>query len=314
MTKLLYLTSSSYSGSTLFTFLANQHPQLVSIGELEGWDYGADEYYCSCGALIEACPFFSYVASEYSKNNLAFDTRNFGTKLRFSNNDKLNRYLTSALPYIQSGVVEKVRDSLLRHTPGMAKKLKNALDSNKVFIDAALRYSNADVFLDATKNPFRIRMLGRIKGLELSILYLVRDIRGVVASNVRKKDVQPAVAASQWLTDQENILRVLSEFPEVMRLYYEDLCSDANQELGRIYEALRIDPFRFTGDIRLGEHHILGNVMRVSDVSEIRKDERWKSELDREQIREVEGIAQQYLETGGSQDVKQVIKHYLGNI
>lgn len=307
----MYLTSSSYSGSTLFTFLVNQHPELFTIGELEGWDYGDSQYHCSCGTLIDECVFFQYIRENYRKKGLAFSTRNFGTRLRLAGNSRINRYLTCAIPYLRYTEIEKMRDTVLWHLPGLKKRYNNAVDSNRIFVNSSLEYSHASVFVDATKNPFRLRMLSNINEFDLKILYMARDIRGVVASNVRKKNVSVEAAAKQWLAEQENILRVLREYPGYMSIYYEDLCTHTNAELSKLYAHLGVQDYSFEGNIREGEHHILGNVMRVSDVNDIRLDERSKTELSKGQIALIEEIAWHYLETCDNQDVYKVVSHYL---
>ena len=311
MTKLLYLTSSSYSGSTLFTFLVNQHPDIFTIGELEGWDYKNEEYKCSCGELIEACPFFTDMAKMFSQHNLDFSTRNFGTKLKLSTNDKINRYLTSSIPHLDFSLLEKVRDLIVSHLPGFGKTVQNTKRSNKLFVESALNYSGAKVFVDATKNPYRLRMLKDLEGIDLQVLYMVRDVRGVVASNVRKKGISIKVATLKWLREQENILRVVDEFPGAMCLHYEDMCTDPVSTLSKIYADIGVDNYTFSGDIRSGEHHILGNAMRVTNVSEIHLEERWKGELGNSAVDEIERICRDYVAVRNNRKLKEIVFHYI---
>lgn len=312
MTRLLYLTSSSYSGSTLFTFLVNQHPDIFTIGELEGWDYGNEKYRCSCGELIETCPFFTNMGSVFNQHGLIFGTRHFGTKLKLSNNDTINRYLTSSIPHLDFSLLEKARDLAVRHIPGFSKIIKNTKQSNKLFIESALNYSGAKVFVDATKNPYRLRMLKDIDGIDLQVLYMVRDVRGVVASNVRKKGISIKAATLKWLREQRNILRVLDEFPDAMRLYYEDMCIDPVATLSHIYAGMGLDNCIFSGDVRSGDHHILGNAMRVTNVNEIHLDERWRNELDVATVDEIKRICREYVSDKNNRRLNEVVFHYVG--
>ncbi|MET0081755.1 MAG: hypothetical protein ABW079_01990 [Sedimenticola sp.] len=311
MLKLLYLTSSSYSGSTLFTFLVNQHPSIFSIGELEGWDYGDAEFKCSCNSLIEDCPFFKEVAKEYEKKSLSFSTKNFGTKLILSKNKTVNRYLTSGIPYLQFSPLEHARDYVLRHLPLLKDRFRIARDSNTAFVRKSLEYSDADVFLDATKNPYRLRFLSTISDFDLTVLYMVRDFRGVVASNIRKKHIDAEFGIDQWIHEQETILRILKEYPRVEKLYYEDLCKFTNSSLNEVYNLMGLDEYRFDGDFRKGDHHILGNTMRVSNVNEISLDQRWKTELDKKQIDLITDKAYTYSTNGKNSELRNIVKHYL---
>lgn len=310
MTKLLYITSSSYSGSTLLTFLLNQHPEMFTIGELEGWNFGSSDYKCSCGEFIQKCPFFNHMGNIFSKNDLNFKMHDFGTKLKFSNNGKINSYLTCSLPGFNSSKLEKIRDKVLWGTPIARDKYIACIKSNSIFIKTSLEYSSAKVFVDATKNPFRIRLLNTVPDMSLSVMYLVRDIRGVVASNVRKKGVSVTDAAKHWISDQEDISRLISEVPKYFVVFYEDLCKNTNPVLNEIYQKVGISEWQFDGDVREGEHHILGNEMRVTNVNEIKFDERWKTELTANQIIEIEDIAKDYMSRNNNQ-VSEIISHYI---
>ena len=51
------IETSSYSGATLLAFLLGAHPQIATIGEMDGLipRENPDEYFCSCGQLIKRC-------------------------------------------------------------------------------------------------------------------------------------------------------------------------------------------------------------------------------------------------------------------
>ena len=294
----------------MLTFLLNQHPEMFTIGELEGWDFGAAEYKCSCGKLIYECPFFKNMKDVFHENNLSFKMNDFGTKLKLSDNVKINSYLTSALPVVRNSKLEHIRDILLQHLPFTRKKYESAIKSNTIFINTSLKYSDSKVFVDATKNPFRIRFLKNIPDISLYVVYLVRDIRGVVASNVRKKGISVKEAAIHWLRDQEDISRVLSEVHNAFIIYYEELCSNTNPVLNDIYNHVGISDYSFEGDVREGEHHILGNEMRVTNANQIRLDERWKSELSEKQINEIEDIARDYM-LNSKNRVSEILSRYI---
>lgn len=74
-------------------------------------------------------------------------------------NERLNRYLTETLPWISNSRLERLRDGFIAHTPGFAGKLRRHDQANKAFVRTALNYNKASVFVDGTKNPFRLRML-----------------------------------------------------------------------------------------------------------------------------------------------------------
>ena len=69
-------------------------------------------------------------------------------------------------------------------------------------------------------------------------------------------------------------------------VFYEDLCTEVNNELARIHSFLGLPFYPYTGDFKEGEHHILGNAMRRRK-GQITMDKRWEhdlSEADKEQV------------------------------
>lgn len=275
-----YVSSSSYSGSTLLAFLLNGHPDIVTVSEMEGWRFeDPGEFPCSCGRAVQECPFFNHIERAFRDAGLAFDYRDFGTAFRLSESERWNRWLTANLPRLHSSRLEHWRDRLLRSLPAVTDRLVRTAQRNRVFIRAALNYAGAQVFVDATKTPHRMRYLGAVEGLELKVIHLVRDVRGVALSNMRKRNWAPDRAARVWLQNQEDIARISDEVGEVHLLFYEDLCSEPENALNGVYRFLGLAPQAGPVRFRQGEHHILGNVMRMRQDDRVQLDERWKREL-----------------------------------
>src|SRR5210317_2164092 len=124
MSALIYLSASQFSGTTLLSFLLNQHPAIATIGHTMGWSFDdSDEFRCSCGERIADCPLFRHVAEAYCRNNLQFEPNDFGTAFRVSDNPTLNYYLTEALPKVSFTWIERSRDFLVRSVPKYRKRL-----------------------------------------------------------------------------------------------------------------------------------------------------------------------------------------------
>lgn len=63
--KVVYITSLSYSGSTLLDLTLGSHSRIVGVGELKGFSTGCDE--CSCDAsTIWDCAFWTRVGKAFS--------------------------------------------------------------------------------------------------------------------------------------------------------------------------------------------------------------------------------------------------------
>jgi hypothetical protein len=279
-TKVLYVASSPYSGSTLLAFLLNGHPDIFTVGELDGWNYAEGAAFrCSCGSPIQQCPFFATIAGAIRREGLPFEFREFGTRYRLAHARWLNRYLTKHLPLVRSSALERLRDGLVLRVPRLAATLRQQDRANRAFIRAALAYSGATVFVDACKDPFRLRHLRRIQDLDLRVVHLVRDPRGVVASNMSKRGWGASRATRKWMLDQLNIVRVAREVGPVLTVHYEDLCDRVDAALADVHRFLDLPAEPFGGDLGAAEHHILGNVMRHRSREGIVKDTRWEQNL-----------------------------------
>lgn len=310
--KLLYVTSSSYSGSTLLAFLLNTHPQIFTVSEMIGWDFRDDEdFRCSCGEPLDHCAFFSKVAHAFYEEGLPFRINRFGTAFRIVASERVNRYLTANLPRCRNSRLERMRDTVVWHLPVLRSRLDRIGRANRLFVETALAHSGASVFADVSKDPHRIRQLARSDCFDLSVLYLVRDIRGVVVSNMRERANDVRTAARIWLRDQHDIARIVQEFPGTRLLRYEDLCRNVDGELAGIHAFLGLENVPYPGNFKSTEHHILGNSMRTREVGSIVLDEKWKAAITPNQLDEIRDEATRFLVTCPNTPARQIIQHYL---
>ena len=74
-------------------------------------------------------------------------------------------------------------------------------------------------------------------------------------------------------------------------LRYEDLCQDVEGTLERLFDFCGVDPNIRVTDFRTVPHHIVGNAMRLGNVSEIKLDDSWKTLLGAAQLEEISRVA-----------------------
>ena len=310
MTKVLYLSAYQYSGSTLTSFLLNTHPEVATIGHTGGWPFGADEeFFCSCGARIQACPFYLRVRDAFAENGLPFDFRNFGTTFRASSSERLNRYLTAALPKLESRALERLRDSLVHLWPPTARALRQQLRANEVLIETALAHHGARVFVDNSLSPYRVPLLNRSSRLEVMNLHLVRDPHGVANSCRRHHGWSPQQSVKLWLRHQRDIVRIGAEVSNLVT-HYDDVCADTNAELGRIFAFAGLPPHDFGGDFKDTEHHILGNQMRLGG-GKVKLDTRWREDLGADDIAAIQETLRSALRDPGNAIIRELLERYL---
>jgi len=309
--RVLYITCSSFSGSTLLSFLLNTHPRMVTIGHTTGWDFGQDpDFSCSCGELLRNCPFYRSIEAAFLEAGLPFDIRNFGTNYVLSDNERLNDILVGCLPRLRDSRIEKLRDRMVQCVRSWSSRLKQQDKANYVLMKAALEHGHGEIYVDNSHRPHRLRHLDRAGYFDLKVLHLVRDIRGVVLSHMKRRSWDAETATRVWLGEQANVLRISREFPERMVLHYDDLCNDLDAALGSIHEFVGTEPTPFCGNFKEGEHHILGNQMRLRD-GKVSRDTKWESELSQADVDIIFRTAADVLARTGNQDLRELLRRYL---
>ena len=311
MAKILYLSATQFSGTTLASFLLNQHPAVATVGHTMGWSFeDPDKFRCSCGERIADCPLFLHVAAAYAANGLDFRPDNFGTAFRVASNPSLNYYLTETLPRLGSSALERVRDGIVNAIPVFRRRLERALMSNKVFIDAVLDYWGAECYLDNSHSPFRMRRLAQDPRFDVCNIHLVRDPRGVSMSLMTNNGLDAEAAVKAWLKRQQDILRIAATVPKNTRVFYEELCLAPDATLSRIQQFGGVPARPFTGNFKDAEHHILGNRMRLSDGA-IRLDERWKRDMTVADLARVESELNRFRSAHPGHELSAIIEYYL---
>ena len=284
----VFLTSHAFSGSTLTSFLLGMHPEIATVGELTGPARRLDlsSYPCSCGRLFQEDPFWQAVTTAVNQYGLSYALNSYlDTRFELSQNSAVQRLLAGSF---RSTALEQLRDGLLFTLwPTQKQRLRETAVRNEYFARAILQVTGKSIFLDTSKDPMRIRYLQMAPNIDLYVIHLVRDVRGVVASVMsRHPDVDVKGAVQSWLAREKNIERQLAALPanRRMQLRYEALATDPLSTINNVLHFLGAKPFDVLGDYRESEHHILGNRMRKRQSSEIKLDEKWRTALSEAQL------------------------------
>jgi hypothetical protein len=309
--KVLFLACSAYSGSTLLSFLLNTHPEIFTVGHMEGWSFGPDEdFRCSCGESIADCPFYAYMGGKYRERGLSFDLRDFDTAYCLVRNDRLNRYLTESLPFVENSGLECFRDRVIGSLRGVARTLRRHDRANLCFIESAMAYAGASVFVDNSQSAYRLRHLRRIESMDISVVHLTRDMRGVALSNMKLRGWSPELATELWLRQQRDAARIGAEREPFKHIYFEEICESTDATLAEIHEYLGLKARPFSNDFKVGEHHILGHKMREGR-STIGKEEKWRNELTAADRRAIELTAANFAKSAAGSPVARIVEYYL---
>ncbi|MGH8168164.1 MAG: sulfotransferase [Woeseiaceae bacterium] len=275
---LLYILAPSFSGSTLLSYLLAQHDAISTIGELKATRMGdVRSYVCSCGSLIRDCGFWSAVGMKSKEAGLDFSVDRFGTVFRGDN--------LLADRIVQTGVrgawFEAARDVAIRVVPGAWSAVARIAHYNSALVRIICDLQGGPIFLDGSKDSVRLKYLIDAGLWQMRVIYLQRDGRGVSNSFKAHRNLTHEQAVQVWREGAGELQRMRRRLdPEtVIDLHYEDLCRQPKETLQQVWRWLGIDDKLIQLNFKQGDFHILGNTMRLTNTSEIRLDECWRSAL-----------------------------------
>ena len=309
MTQLAYILAASYSGSTLLSMLLGSHRQIATVGEIKLSPNAMGEisrYRCSCGQFIRRCVFWNKVKEGMARRGYDFDIADAGTDYQTVDSRYARRLLG---PLHRGALLEGLRDCALGLSPSWRRRLPEIQKRNAALVSTIAKITGAKVVSDSSKIAVRLKYLLRNPELDVKVLRLIRDGRGVALTymdpagfadandpalrcggsggNRQAERLSMAQAAYQWRRcnqEAEHLLRRLDK-SQWIEIRYEDLCRDTENTLGRLFEFLGLDPGERARNFRAVENHVVGNGMRLDRTSKISLDERWRSVLTDQDLR-----------------------------
>jgi hypothetical protein len=277
----VFLASSAYSGSTLLSVLLARHPSVATISDVSGTRRSdqMSTFRCSCGELMQACAYWARLRSRAGAWGIAdLDLADFGLGFDQAHRGPLQRFQARSLRWT---ALERLRDRALAPL-GVAAAMRDVAARSWALANAVMDIDAAEVFVDASKERLRIRYLEHHLPTPPLVVHLVRDVRGVADSTLRrgKEDLPVAEIARRWARTNDSIQRQLRELPvdRQLQIRYEDLCSDVPGVMRRVFAFVGVDADVDLEPIDL-PRHMLGNQMRLSAVADIHLDERWRESI-----------------------------------
>lgn len=277
--KVIYIMGHSRSGSTLLDMVLSNAPSVFGAGELCNLIEAMDVWhgYCACGIVSPQCPLWSKVRQLWGSNAGRVGEDYAGLQARF---ERLRHYPVRLRRYR--------RDPLMERYAARTRAL----------FDAIAYASGSNVVVDSSKLPVRALALMQVSGLDVRVIHLVRDVRGVANSLLKSWAADPAagIAAAQsgqsmtrvameWMVINAVANRVRARLREhAMLVRYEDLVADPVQTLRRISACSGVDFSAVGAKLEQGmplraEHAIEGNRLRLQKQVVLELDVRWHTEL-----------------------------------
>jgi hypothetical protein len=278
----LFISGSGRSGSTLLECMLAEMPGVVALGEVGHlWERALlGNERCACTRAFSDCPFWSEVGES-----------------AFGGWQEVDGRRMLAL----KDAVDRQRRLLLtarRRTPErIAEELRQYTDHYRRVYDAAAKVSGAAVVIDSTKESPTAMALSHHAGIDLRVLHIVRDSRGVAYSwqkSVQRPEkdgadmprLSPAVSTEWWLVHNGGVAGLRRRGVPVSRLRYEELVERPARIVRRAWGDLGLPgdgdlPMIDDTSIELtGSHSVAGNPMRFrTGPTRLRPDTAWISEL-----------------------------------
>lgn len=293
MDKFVYILSSPYSGSTLLSFLLGSHPKIATVGELQGVNPALDpmNYLCSCHKQLKDCEFWNEIERLVIKKDSVSSILDSGTQF-----NPVSENLFSKLQFVnlRNANLNIFRDSIYGLFPRYKKHCDNIVDTNIKYAEAISVYSEKNIFLDSSKRVSAINHLHKKLKTKLRLIHLVKDGRSYLNSCLRRFGQSPPSKMIKAWKIQNLYFKRLSETKFQNRsilIKYDSLCLSPEETLRDLCRFLEVDYAEECLSFPKKKHHILGNDMRLKELSMIKHDQKWKQQLNASQLAIFDKIA-----------------------
>jgi hypothetical protein len=298
----VYIVGRGHSGSTMLELMLNRSRHIAAMGEI---DMLALQIYrdhktrwvgqCSCEERPNVCPHWRAVIDDIKKVH-GFDLMNNPFRWRISDVGVEEEYgVRAPLAWLWYKFHRLVRSYAYQNEVPRATPWDSTYQGwieNRDFV-ATSYAKNRDVqaVVDASKDPLQMRDIAKYSKLPVKILFLTRDVRGLVWSAVKKKRLPALEEARSWTKLNKRTFNLLQGIdPSLwMQVKYEDLCADPEASLDQIHEFIGIPRASLAPlEEKARRHTIAGNRTRFRVLDEIREDLGWMENLDEADLRMID--------------------------
>jgi hypothetical protein len=264
--KIIYIAGAGHSGSTLLDLAISTAPEAFSVGEVKHLDefltHNKLNQKDDTGAEAADSVFWSYF---------------------FNNKER----------YLPTETTEKVLSwknrlqIVLRGKPAAIPRCYK--DNKELYCDIqtqakAVEGVKPTVIVDSSKVLSRLIEINERTDLDVYVIHLVRDVRGVVYSNY-KVGRSALKWAFVWVLTNVGIARYAKKNvsnTNYLRLSYEDFVASPETHLNKIADqvGLDIDTTNVVENMNTQKSYRFGgNGMRCRQIKEIKQDEKWRTKL-----------------------------------
>lgn len=278
----LFIGSVPRSGSTVISELLDEHPHMVNIGEMvHMWQRGVvDNDLCACGQPFSDCEFWTKVGE------VAFG----GWRHISGERMRTLQQRADRTRFIPALLMPRISRHMLTSIHQYGAVVARVLE-------AVREVSGAPIVVDTSKHVSTALLLRQIPQIDLRVVHLIRDPRGVAHSwskQVQRTEVtgsstemdrlHPGRIGLRWLWFNWAFSNMDRLGVPSMTIRYEDFVSDPQSSLDQLFEFGGVDKMAesLLGGVEPpvlnGGHSVSGNPRRFERTPlEIRADETWRT-------------------------------------
>ena len=254
--KIIYITGLGRSGSTIVDIVLGNNPNTVSCGEIT--NIFQDAYIlnqiCSCGQDGANCEYWQSLKKEWEiKSNL-----------------DINKFVKLTTRYEKNTFLAWLR-YFFNYFLFQTKNFKQYLHAMILFMEMLFERNNADILIDSSKRILRFQILHSFSGYEILPIHLVRDLKGVMASeasdteSIFSKHMKFLKTIIRYIILNLQIHIALSRIPHKY-LQYEDLLTNPRKEMAAIGILFDLDLSEAICKIDNHREFVLGHIISGSHI------------------------------------------------
>ena len=244
MIKVVAISGTGRTGSTLLSLLLSQDTSVFNLGQLRHlWRAHESDDACSCGDNLQSCAVYGQAVEDCSATTGLPDP---------SQMQKLARAFLKDAAHQADWADAEVR-------AGLQDRHSDFLDGMQGILDRIAEITRASAFVDTSKAPEVSLAFSLLPNVELYLLNLVRDPRAVACSWYKRKRSFSATLknARDWLVRQRRLETWRPSLESRFHvLRYEDLAEAPVDAISRISdwadlpvpESMFVQPDRVTID------------------------------------------------------------------
>ena len=260
--------SSGHSGSTLTNLILGTSKNAFSLGEIDNFQSfieekevmitkrKSSEYICDCGHKLNSCKYWKDIVKEVKVDKLFPRKQTSWQRVQSLINILLN--VNTAKNY-----QDKQLFSLYLK---QAQKTKG---------------KQVNILIDSSKNIRRLHYLTKLKNIDLKVIWIVKDGRGVVRSyDKRKQHWIPTYTSWVFLNMLTGVVFRRIKKKNKLRYSYDAFAQKPGQHLTTINKKFgtQVDLKNYVKQVNKEQYHNFeGNMMRQRQLKAITYDQSWKT-------------------------------------